>query len=45
MPRQNKEDNNMQQFLRPSRLAVLVAIAAMPAWAQAAYPAYKAGTA
>jgi chitinase len=44
-PRQNKEDNNMQQILRPSRLAMLVALAAVPAWAQAAYPAYQAGTA
>ncbi|MGY6038441.1 glycosyl hydrolase family 18 protein [Aeromonas sp. AE23HZ002T15] len=35
----------MQQTLRPSRLAMLVALAAMPAWAQAAYPAYQAGTA
>jgi len=35
----------MQQILRPSRLAMLVALAAMPAWAQAAYPAYQAGTA
>ncbi len=35
----------MQQILRPSRLAMLVALAAVPAWAQAAYPAYQAGTA
>ena len=35
----------MQQILRPSRLAMLVAHAAVPAWAQAAYPAYQAGTA
>ena len=35
----------MQQTLRPSRLAMLVALAAMPAWAQAAYPAYQSGTA
>ncbi len=36
----------MQQTFRPSRLAMLVALAAMPAWAQAAsYPAYQAGTA
>ena len=45
MPRQNKEDNNMQQLFRPSRLAMLVALAAAPAWVQAAYPAYKSGTA
>ncbi len=41
----NKEDNKMQQTLRPSRLAMLVALATMPGWAQAAYPAYQAGTA
>ena len=35
----------MQQLFRPSRLAMLVALAAAPAWAQAAYPAYKSGTA
>ena len=35
----------MQQTIRPSRLAMLVALAAMPAWAQAAYPAYQSGTA
>lgn len=35
----------MQQTLRPSRFAMLVALAAMPAWAHAAYPAYQAGTA
>lgn len=35
----------MQQTLRPSRLAMLVALAAMPAWAHAAYPAYQSGTA
>ena len=35
----------MQQLFRPSRLAMLVALAAVPAWAQAAYPAYKSGTA
>ena len=35
----------MQQILRPSRLAMLVALAAVPVWAQAAYPAYQAGTA
>lgn len=35
----------MQQLFRPSRLAMLVALAAAPAWVQAAYPAYKSGTA
>ncbi|MGY4013418.1 glycosyl hydrolase family 18 protein [Aeromonas molluscorum] len=35
----------MQQVLRPSRLAMLVALASLPGWALAAYPAYQAGTA
>lgn len=35
----------MQQLFGPSRLAMLVALVAAPAWAQAAYTAYKSGTA
>lgn len=38
----NKEEK-MQNHFVPTRLAALVAVAFLPAWAQAAYPPYEAG--